>query len=113
MNESPPQSIESIKREFEDFFTDKQIPHFFCFDSDPTTHGYCYTVTTRFGVGIFSDNNATKTVQMFILKNAAINYAVDEALTDEQFTNYHSCVEIQKKEDFLTILSTQAQPQIR
>lgn len=105
--------IEEYRKEFESYFDTNDVDSVFQFDKDPDSEGYCYIVITNYGVGIFSDNTKNKTLKMFIIKNSAINYANSEDLTEEQFSNFKSCVEIPTTQDFLHILSHPVQPELK
>lgn len=110
---NPPKELEEVKVFIEENFNVTDTGVNFEFETDPTTNGYCYVVKTEYATGLFSDNNSEKRLQMFILKNSAMNYAVEEGLSDEQFLDYKSCVEIPCIMDFMYILEHPCQHKLK
>jgi hypothetical protein len=85
----------------------------FDFVVDEETGGHCYFIHTPYAVGIFSDNNKENILKMYIVSNSAINYAINEDLTTDQFLDYHSCIEVPDIYCFSYILQTPLQHQQR
>lgn len=112
MTTYPPETLEFHRLQLETDFKEIDIDYDFDFLYEPDGHGYCYSVNTPFGTGMFSDNNPDKELKMFILKNSSINYAKNEDLTSEQFETLQSCVEIPTLQDFSFILTHRVQPDI-
>lgn len=110
---NPPKKLEEVKVFIEENLKCTDTAADFDFEIDPETNGYCYIVKTKFALGIFSDNNPEKELKMFIVKNSAMNYAVEEGLTHEQFLDYKSCVEIPCIMDFMYILEHPIQHRLK
>lgn len=100
-------TVHSFKDDVEESLSFLGVDYETEFKSDPDLGGYCYTITTRYASCIFSDSTETGDIQIFVIDNAQINYAIEEGLTEKQQDELSCFIPVFDIYELIEYLSTQ------
>ena len=79
--------------------------------TDEDEGGYCYSVTTEFASGLFSDHT-NNGMTMFIFDNNMYNWAKGEGFNDNQMDGIKLYKSVNDVDEFIGYLSTEKMPRI-
>ena len=100
-------TIDTFKDEVENVLIEKRISYETDFQHDHELGGYCYSITTQYASSVFSDSTEDGEIQIFVLDNAKVNYALDEGLTEEQKNELPYFLPVSDIYELLEYLTTQ------
>ena len=97
--------IETVKEFITSELEKVDVTNEISFQEDNDTGGYVYSISTKFGLGLFSDTGETD-IGMYILNNQLYNWGKNEGLSEDQMMDLNLYIKIEDVSEFILYLST-------